>query len=47
MIITRMVVIITKVITRANNKSNNSNGDNINTGIELKNQDQIEVRKTK
>ena len=37
MIITRMVVIITKVIIRANSKSNNINGDNINTGIELKN----------
>ena len=47
MIITIMEVMTAKVIIISNNNSNINSGDNINIGIELKNWNQIEIRKMK
>ena len=47
MIITIMVPIRIKSIILTNDNSSNNDGDNINIGIDLKNQDQMETRKMK
>lgn len=47
MIITIMEVMTAKVIIISNNNSNINSGDNINIGIELKNWNQVEIRKMK
>ena len=47
MIITIMEVMTAKVIIISNNNSNINSGDNINIGIELKNWNQIKIRKMK
>ena len=42
-----MEVMTAKVIIISNNNSNINSGDNINIGIELKNWNQVEIRKMK